>query len=172
MLTEYPQATLADIYKSFFQNRFGPGHMITDRAGVKAYLDQELAQCNGSSMPYFENCGLGDNYVRVSLSTVTDSIISADDLLDAFIESANTVNAPTIEAWKAEWTEILACVPDSLSDFQNDKLRIDSLLASGHYAIHHSRKFNELYHPHYRVIRRDIFQSAFLPKIEAMKMGG
>ena len=30
---------------------------------------------------------------------------------------------------------------------------------------HHSRAFNEAYHPHYRIVRRDIFEKEILPLI-------
>ena len=36
MLADYPQSTLQDIYKSFFQDRFGPGHIVPDSAKAAA----------------------------------------------------------------------------------------------------------------------------------------
>jgi len=33
-----PKSTLIDIYKSFFQNKFGSRHMLTDTAKAAEYL--------------------------------------------------------------------------------------------------------------------------------------
>jgi hypothetical protein len=41
-LTLHPKATLLDIYKNFFQGRFGPGHMISDLDAATNYLTREL----------------------------------------------------------------------------------------------------------------------------------
>ena len=42
MMADYPASTLQDIYKSFFQDRFGPGHIVADTAQAVAYLRHEL----------------------------------------------------------------------------------------------------------------------------------
>ena len=41
LLDRYPLSTLADLYKSFFQDEFGPGHLLADEAGALSYLDRE-----------------------------------------------------------------------------------------------------------------------------------
>ena len=45
-LAVYPESTLQDVYKAFYQEHFGPEHMITDTAAVRNYLDYELAHCD------------------------------------------------------------------------------------------------------------------------------
>ena len=39
----HPEARLTDIYKFFFQDEFGPGHMIPSRKAAMSYLDFELS---------------------------------------------------------------------------------------------------------------------------------
>lgn len=39
----YPKSTLADLYKNFFQDKFGPGHIIADTSSAGRYLRKELA---------------------------------------------------------------------------------------------------------------------------------
>ena len=39
---KYPRATLLDVYKSFFQDQFGPEHIVKDTLSVKNYLENEL----------------------------------------------------------------------------------------------------------------------------------
>ena len=43
-IRQYPQATLQDIYKGAFQDRFGPAHILTDRNAVEAYIKSELEE--------------------------------------------------------------------------------------------------------------------------------
>ena len=42
-LVSYPESTLQDVYKAFYQEHFGPEHMISDTAAVRQYLDYELS---------------------------------------------------------------------------------------------------------------------------------
>jgi hypothetical protein len=37
----YPEASLQDLYKAFFQAEFGPEHIIADTASAGRYLDSE-----------------------------------------------------------------------------------------------------------------------------------
>ena len=53
-----------------------------------------------------------------------------------------------------------------LPDFQEDKQFIDSVLSVGKYAISHSPEYREAYHPHYRIVERNIFEKEIKPMIE------
>lgn len=78
MLREYPQSTLQDIYKSFFQDRFGPGHLVADTAAARKYLRTEIEKMETSSLPYYEPAGAGKNFYRVNLSLVKEGVVSED----------------------------------------------------------------------------------------------
>ena len=54
----------------------------------------------------------------------------------------------------------------NLPDFQEDKQFIDSVLSVGKYAISHSPEYREAYHPHYRIVERNIFEKEIKPMIE------
>ena len=43
MLSNYPQSTLQDVYKSCFQDYFGPAHIISNREAARRYIEYELA---------------------------------------------------------------------------------------------------------------------------------
>lgn len=75
MLKQYPESTLQDVYKSFFQDRFGPGHLISDTVAARKYLQQELKEMDGSEMPYYEPAGAGENYYRVNLAVIKEGSI-------------------------------------------------------------------------------------------------
>ena len=149
----YPQSRLLDIYKSCFQDYMGAEHLVTDRQRVKAYLEEELntTTLDGLLPWLYEPCGIEGNYVRVSIRTVKEGIISADLLLDAFIRSGrsaegrlqgkNSDNHPSVSSWRKRWHEIIEVVDTmnlNLPNYTDDKLFIDSILSVGKYAISHS----------------------------------
>ena len=45
----YSKSRLIDLYKNFFQDKFGPGHMVADTASAGAYLRRELYEVRGQS---------------------------------------------------------------------------------------------------------------------------
>lgn len=168
MLERYPEARLLDIYKSCFQDYMGAEHLVSDTATVQHYLEQELATTTADDlMPwYWEPCGVYGNYVRVSLRAVHEGLISADVLLNAFIASANSADRPSVEAWSAQWHTIIKVIDQmklKLPEYVQDKQGIDNVLAHGKYAISHSPDYRNAYAPHYRIVRRDIFERDIKP---------
>lgn len=158
-LETYPESQLQDLYKSFFQDRFGPGHIIRDRQSALEYILSEIAEADTLAGPRTEPCGWQGNYIRVNLSVITDGLISAEELTNALMASAKEVNPEDIEHWKDEWAEIVAIIekdhPD-IPDLAEDKSKIEELLSSGQYAYHHSAAYEAAYHPHYRIIASSV----------------
>lgn len=160
-LEAFPESRLQDLYKSFFQDRFGPGHIISDREGALKYIMSELEDAGAISGPYTEPCGWEGNYVRVSLGAINEGLVSADGLTDALIKSAIPVTDDAITAWKKEWRTILLVIKASRPDLpalSEDSVILDSLLAAGQYACHHSKEYNLAYHPHYRIVRKEFIE--------------
>lgn len=173
-MQSYPKSRLLDLYKSCFQDFMGAEHLVSDRQRVKAYLDEELDTTTlNELMPWnYEPCGIDSNYYRVSIRTVKENVISEDMLLDAFIRSANSEKRPSVETWRERWHKIIGTIDRmnlSLPHYQDDKSFIDSILSVGKYAISHSPEYREAYHPHYRIVERDIFERALKPLIEKTK---
>ena len=163
LMSKYPKARLLDIYKSSFQDYMGAEHLVNDAASARAYLEQELTMTDiDELMPwYYEPCGVDGRHVRVSLRTVMEGLISADLLLDAFLESADKVTHPTVEEWVVRWHEMIETIDKmalNLPNYDDDKQYIEQVLAQGHYAISHSQDYREAYSPHYRIIERQIFE--------------
>ena len=168
----YPKSRLLDIYKSCFQDYMGAEHLVSDRERVKAYLDEELQTTNlDSLMPwYYEPCGVNGQYVRVSIRAIKENLMTEDALLDAFIRSANSEKRPTVESWRDKWQEIIGTIDQmelNLSNYQQDRAFIDSILSIGKYAISHSPEYREAYRPHYRIVEKSIFQKEIKPLIES-----
>ena len=158
-LVTYPESTLQDIYKSFYQEHFGPGHIISDTASARRYLMRELSEMGKNQSPYFEPTGSQGDYVRVYLSAVADNLITAEQLLDAFIRSANSRQEPAV-SWLEKWEAIVSIIQANkieLEGFETD-LPLLTAAAQNNQAVHHSRRYNEAYHPHYRIVERNIFE--------------
>ena len=158
-LTIYPESTLQDIYKSFYQEHFGPGHIISDTASARRYLMRELSEMGKTASPYFEPTGSQGDYVRVYLSAVADSLITAKQLLDALVRSANSWQEPNV-SWMEKWEAIVSIIQANkmgIEGFETD-LPLLNEAARNNQAVHHSRRYNEAYHPHYRIVERSIFE--------------
>ena len=166
-LVTYPESTLQDIYKSFYQEHFGPGHIISDTASARRYLMRELSEMGKTQSPYFEPTGCQGDYVRVYLSVVADSLITAEQLLDAFVRSANSRQDPIV-IWLEKWEAIISIILANkieLEDFETD-LPLLTEAARNSQAVHHSRRYNEAYHPHYRIVERGIFERELYPTLK------
>ena len=165
-LATYPESRLQDIYKSFYQDHFGPGHLISDTESVRRYLYSELSENDVSFPVYYEFTGCEGRFVRVFLSAVADSLISAEELLDAFVRSANEYQEPQKE-WITEWEEIVRAIHDTrvmVNGFEADEPKL-AQAARKNQAVHHSPAYNAAYHPHYRIVKRDIFEKEIKPKL-------
>ena len=170
----YPKSRLLDIYKSCFQDYMGAEHLVSDRQRVKAYLDEELNTISlDDLMPwYYEPCGIDSCYYRVSIRAIKESLVSEDLMLNAFIRSANSEKRPSVELWSERWHKIIGTIDQmklDMPNYQEDKQFIDSVLSVGKYAISHSPDYREAYHPHYRIVERNIFEKEIKSLIDKKK---
>ena len=174
-LSMYPKSTLQDLYKNFFQDYFGPEHIIGDTLSAGAYLNSELASFEEDSNVYYEPTGYNGNFYRVNLSVIKDGFMSRDKFFDAFIRSANDIQPITIEEWKKEWKTIDSVINSmnlSLADYAQQRENIFSLLDQDKYVFHHSKSFSDAYDPHYRIIGREIFFNEILPLLPDCDLAG
>lgn len=166
-LATYPESTLQDIYKSFYQEHFGPGHIISDTASARRYLMHELSEMGETQSPYFEPTGSQGDYVRVYLSAIADSLITAEQLLDALVRSANSWQEPSVN-WSEKWRAIISVIQANKMEivgFEAD-LPLLNEAAQNNQAVHHSQRYNEAYHPHYRIVERSIFELELKPSLK------
>ncbi len=164
----YPESTLRDLYKNFFQDYFGPGHIIANTDAASNYLQQELAASAEFEGEDYEYTGYRGKMVRVNLKVIADGRVPYDKYLDAFLRSVNGITPPSIEEWQAEWAKIdsvIMIMGIELNNAEKDRQEITQLLDDNKFVMHHSRQFNEHYAPHYRIIERKIFEEEILPLI-------
>ena len=165
---KYPEATLQDIYKGSFQDVFGPAHLLTNREAVENYINLEIETAESLEGEDYVPCGWQGNFYQVNLKVIADGRIPMDDFVDAFIASANGIDTTLTQAWLEEWEQLQQAtrkIVPHLQDFKEDSTLLANLLKQGKYVVHHSRKFNQHYHPHYRIIRRDLFEKKIFPKL-------
>jgi len=90
----YPEAHLADLYKNYFQDAYGPGHLIPDTTRAGKYLDRELQQPDWVDTLLYQPLGINHDYYRINLVLVKNGTIPRDTLLLAMIESAKLARNP------------------------------------------------------------------------------
>ena len=176
-LTQYPESRVTDIYKDFCQDNLGPGHLIPDPESARAYLLSELREYRDDldssryNKPQLRFVAVGDthSFVRVDLSAVLDGLINQDTLLHAFVRSANEGRIVSEDAWIRKWHKVAAVIrrdfPD-IPDAEADLAGIEALISEGNLILHHSAEFEEAYHPHYRIVARDIFEKELLKALQ------
>lgn len=152
--TQYPAATLQDVYKTCYQDRFGAEHAAPDSARALAYFLYELDRMIDDTlgMPVCEPCGYRHRYERVSLALVQSGDMAVDELLHEFLEAARIAPEQPAEAWAEEWGRIETIALTFVPDWKNEEL-INGLreAAERNAAVHHSSSFHDTYHPHYRI---------------------
>jgi hypothetical protein len=160
-LKHYPDAMLTDLYKNYFQDAYGPGHLIQDTASAGAYLESELHQPDWTDPLPYQALGTNHDFYRINLLLVKKGIIPKDTLLIGMVKSARLARNPDIDTWKKEWAEVLEIIkkmkPD-LPGLKSDEQLIDKTLAKGEVVMHHSDHYEKTYHPHYRIIHRSVFE--------------
>jgi hypothetical protein len=163
-IERYPKSTLQDIYKNFYQDYFGAEHAIHNKKAVEDYSTHELSDIQEiNTDTIIEIIGWRHNFMRIPLSLVKNGTIPADELLQAFIESATTVTSNAADKWVDEWNSIVSIIEKmhlDIAGFDDDKKKIAELLTQNpKMALHHSEIFNNEYNPHYRIVEKTIYKT-------------
>lgn len=162
----YPASTLKDLYKNFFQDKFGPGHIISDTTAAGKYLRQELSSYTKVEGAVVEPTGWEGNFLRLNLSVIKNGQIPYDVFFDAFIRSVQGIQPVSVADWRKEWLQIETIIRSmnlSLPDYETDRKEIENRLNQGEYVGHHSKVFENTYAPHYRIISKPIFEKELQP---------
>ncbi|MDC7125129.1 MAG: hypothetical protein PQJ46_06160, partial [Spirochaetales bacterium] len=125
----YPEAELRDIYKSFFQDEFGAGHIIDNPVEARSSFDRELEAMDSYGREKAVPCGLGHNFCRIPMDIIIDGKVSADEYFSAFSDDAESFLLPDIEVWKQKWRgiwDLISNFESSLNNFQKDSAEIFS----------------------------------------------
>lgn len=158
LLDRYPEATLQDIYKTMYQDRFGVAHILAEHDVMCRYIAKEVGLTAGPCDNYYEPCGWRGEYVRVDLRAVRDGLITAEELTDMLIETAVLADDVDAAMWQEEWSTICEVCDDlviGLDGYDSD-LQMLIQLAAECRTVHHSDSYREAYNPHYRIVHRSL----------------
>lgn len=159
-LSIYPESNLTDIYKSFFQDYFGPEHLINDPAEAKKNIMSEVNSTANFKGLMLEPTGYRHRFYRVNLSLLHDARIPVDTFMSVFLESSKKVKRGRIEKWIKEWKfidKIIEKMNLQIQGYEKDRKFINELLLKNEYIVHHSDHFIKKYDPHYRIISKKLF---------------
>ena len=165
----YPKSTLKDLYKNFFQDKFGPGHIISDTSAAGKYLRSELSSYTDAEGAVAEPTGWEGNFLRVNLSVIKSGEVPYDIYFDAFIRSVQGIHPVSVEVWQKEWQQIEAIIRSmnlSVPEYEADRQEIEERLNRGDYVGHHSKAFEAAYTPQYRIISKQIFEKELQPLLD------
>ena len=150
----HPQMAPEDLYKLLHQAAMGSEHAMTDSAGVRAWMTNELATMGeGTAEPMVDTIAPGGRVVRVHLRPWVAAGRSTDSLLYAFIATARAVpqDTPMLARYLAVADSMVAegKLPFPVKPW---RALVAAQRAGGYPAIHHSEAYESAYHPAYRVV--------------------
>ena len=167
-IKNHPYQTLQDIYKSCYQDEYGPGHIIADESSSLNYLFTETNSIEKNYKPpvLFEKTGLEGNYIRVDLNLIKNGNVPFFVLFKSLLISAEIGSQKTDEDWADIWSSIVEEIKNSdivLDNFEEDINRLYNISISDDKVVHHSELYENTYHPHYRIIEKNIFEKYIKP---------
>lgn len=178
ILKKYPESTLIDVYKYFFQSRFGLEHLISDSLISLNLLKDELKSeeihnYKKNQSQLVEVLQPDKKFVRVDLSLVKSQIISLNLFFTAFLESFVKHDSADYSNWKKDWLEIVKKFEENnlkIKNFKEDKIKIENAFKINKIVFSHSESYKKNYKPHYRVIDYKIFQRFLLPYLKQFRV--
>lgn len=159
-LERYPASTLQDIMKFFYQSLLGPGHLITSYEEAYNSLKDEcehlMFYSNMINEPLTEE--MSNNTLRVNLRPYVYKKYDLGMLAKAFYESQNKYSgdqAKLVNDLIKSRSIIEALFP------RFDEEEFNSYIAAikeyGCKPFSHSLTYKTNYHPHYRIVNKELF---------------
>ena len=150
-IKNHPNQTLQDVYKSCYQDEYGPGHLIANESSAIKSLYSEINSIENDYDPItlFEQTGLKGNYLRVDLTLIRDGKIPFFVLFRALVFSAKIGGQKTDENWDKIWSEIVEAIKKSdlkFENFEKDLEELDKISKSDDKVVHHSEMYENTYH--------------------------
>ena len=172
-IENHPNQTLQDVYKSCYQDEYGPGHLISNESSAINSLFQEINSIEKDYNPptLIEKTGIYGNYLRVDLTLVRDGIVPFFVLFRALTISAAIGGQKSDKNWDKIWNEIVQAIIDSdlrFENFEEDLKRLEIISKSDDKVVHHSEMYENTYHPHYRIIEKNVFNDVIKPYINKL----
>jgi hypothetical protein len=156
-LRRYPKMEIQDIYKLIFQATMGNEHSMGDVQELRTYLDEELATAEtAGDGPELEPLVPDSTVVRVNLRAYKRHSQDAGALVDAMVKTASRFRKRP-DLLKKYWGEVEALAAEKqIAIAVNDlKTFFTRMELKNFPPVHHSKAYEDAYHPAYRVILRN-----------------
>lgn len=160
----HPKSSLIDYYKMFYQDYFGPGHIIADEGRTRTRLVDELSSYKSKNRFFYQDISCKNNFLRLDLKIIDDKNIEI--FLKRFIESSVLKIDVSFNEWALDWQVIQKVLLVKLPhlDREPDKLIVNKLIQSKEIPSH-SDSYKINYNPHYRLICKEFFREiAYRPQ--------
>lgn len=161
----YPEAEVQDLYKTLFQEHFGPGHIIANRdAALEMLLSEIESMPDGESEEITEYCGPDAAMLRINLRPALRDGLTPDTIVSMMLESMREIHPDTL-AFLEHWDHLLECssqgrLPWKSDEFEHFEAGLDP---SGVEVMHHSPRFMRNYSPAYRIVLTSVYEKHFGP---------
>jgi len=154
----YSKWEVKDLYKLIHQAAMGSEHAITDEAGARNWLYQEIAHLkNDVDEPLIDPISPDQQIVRVHLRPFLSHQLQPEQLLQAFIGTPRAVRQSREKL--IEYASIaIQLAQEEKIPFKESQISeyFEQMRAKHFPAIHHSDKYEKFYRPAYRVIAREL----------------
>ncbi|MBQ9048070.1 MAG: hypothetical protein IJ120_09270 [Solobacterium sp.] len=153
---KYPMMRPEDCIKLLYQEEFGPSHAVRNRDEALKSILQEVAVSREGDSELFTAAGRW--FVRIDLHKALE-VYTPEDVADWFVRSAGSWNGSMAEYLKKlKWFDAnLDLFPTSFTA-DEWKEQLSYHRGEAYSNVHHSKLYNSLYHPHYRLIRKGIWE--------------
>lgn len=159
-LLRYPQMQIADLYKLLHQAALGSEHAVRDEQAARDWLERELLQMGeGPDDSLMDPLSPDGQILRVHLRPYLRAGKNPETLLRAFIQTANE--------WRGSPKKLkeYGAAAARLAQAGTGSIRreeIDAFFAKMEEqdfpAVHHSKDYQRLYRPAYRVVARKFLE--------------
>lgn len=162
----YPAMEAEDYIKLLYQSEFGPGHLVAEGDAL-TWLEEEYDQAVAEGYaPSYTAEAIGEGLCRFHLDPRQLRREDLPLLARCFTLSARERGSKaglwrklgqlTALSWAGKLPLDVTALENTLADYD----------AAGCPALHHSPDYREAYHPHYRVIDRDL--ALYAPALRAI----
>ena len=150
---EYPEMEPTDAVKLIYQNEFGGGHLIADPVSFRNYLHREYHNTPKDKAGKSAD-RIGNGLIRVHLAALEEEKL--EDLAQAFIFSANS-HSGSLSRFREKLDVLRSLTEEGVFSFDTAALEdyLSDYARRGYPMVSHSPKFRALYHPAYRIVRKE-----------------
>ena len=155
----YPLMQPTDAVKLIYQNEFAVGHLIQNKEIFAHRLEEEIKTI--SSLPAIQLIEpIGNGLIRVMLNSADFHQVDHDQLISACIRTAEEHHG-SMESFLEKLNVLRSLCQNGIFCF--DSAELDRYLSGyelqGYPPVSHSTVYRETYHPAYRVVASEYFES-------------